>query len=136
MNADSAVRPEASGETAVRAAGLGKRYRSIGMRRRALWALKDCSFDLPAGRIAALVGPNGAHKTTLLGIISGLWPAVGHVECGGRVAFVAQEKPLYRDYTVADMLAFGRRSNLTWDQRRAGGWLTRFEVPLERPGSR
>jgi ABC-2 type transport system ATP-binding protein len=134
MTADVAVRRQTSGEPAVCAAGLGKRYRSIaGVRWRALWALEDCSFDLPAGRIAALVGPNGAGKTTLLGIISGLLrPTTGRLERGGRVGFVAQEKPLYRDYTVADMLAFGRRSNLTWDQPRAERWLTRFEVRLDR----
>jgi ABC-2 type transport system ATP-binding protein len=134
MNADAAVRPETSGETAIHAAGLGKRYRSVGaVWRPALWALRDCSFELPAGRIAALVGPNGAGKTTLLGIISGLLrPTTGQVDRRGRVAFVAQEKPLYRDYTVAEMLAFGRHSNLTWDQPRAVRWLTRFEVRLDR----
>lgn len=36
--------------TALETNGLGKRYGR-------LWALRDCSLALPAGRIAALVGP-------------------------------------------------------------------------------
>ena len=38
---------------AVEATGLGKRYRRM-------WALRDCTLAVPRGRIAALVGPNGA----------------------------------------------------------------------------
>lgn len=37
-------------------------------------ALKDCTIDVPAGAVVALVGPNDAGKTTLLDIISGLLP--------------------------------------------------------------
>ncbi|MGH3289590.1 MAG: hypothetical protein ACRDPD_33755 [Streptosporangiaceae bacterium] len=33
--------------------GLGKRYRQT-------WALRDCNLTVPAGHVAALVGPNGA----------------------------------------------------------------------------
>ena len=49
----------------LEADGLGKRY---GGR----WALRDCTFALPAGRVAALVGPNGAGKSTLLHLAVGL----------------------------------------------------------------
>ena len=49
-----------------------------------------------------------------------------------RVAILAQDKPLYRNFTVADMLTFGRRTNLVWDRRRALSWLERFDVPLGR----
>ncbi len=121
-------------EYAVRAERMGKRYRSLrGLVAGGVWALADCSFDVPAGRIAALVGANGAGKTTLLGIVCGLLrPTSGRLEHNGRVAFVAQEKPLYRDYTVTDMLRFGRHSNEVWDQRRAEQWLERFAVPRGR----
>jgi ABC-2 type transport system ATP-binding protein len=49
-----------------------------------------------------------------------------------RVALLAQDKPLYRDFTVAEMLRFGQRTNRVWDQRRALSWLDRFDVPLRR----
>ena len=40
--------------TALRCAGLGHRYG------RRLWGLRDCDLDVPAGRVVALVGPNGS----------------------------------------------------------------------------
>ena len=126
---------------AVDARGVSKRYRQV-------WALRDCSFQLPAHRIIALVGANGAGKSTLMSIISGLLPATSGsllvndrpvakgrrlaVDAGHRVAILAQDKPLYRDFSVADMLHFGRCTNRVWDQRRARSWLDRFDVPLDR----
>ncbi|MET1074737.1 MAG: ABC transporter ATP-binding protein, partial [Umezawaea sp.] len=108
--------------------GLGKRYgKSV--------ALHDCAFDLPAGRVAALVGANGAGKTTLLTVLSGLLrPDAGEFSLrpDERVAFVAQEKPVYKHFTPKAMLQLGARLNLRWDQARALAWLERFEVPLDR----
>src|ERR1700733_11942164 len=49
---------------AAETTALGKRYRRT-------WALRDCSLSLPAGRVTALVGPNGAGRTTLLSILDG-----------------------------------------------------------------
>ncbi|MEV0678279.1 ABC transporter ATP-binding protein [Actinosynnema sp. NPDC050436] len=113
--------------TAVRADGLGKRYG-------AKWVLRGCAFELPAGRVAALVGANGAGKTTLMSVLKGLLNAdEGTVRTAGRVAFVAQEKPVYRRFTAAEMLEVGKRLNLVWDQDRAVRWLERFEIPLTRP---
>ncbi|WP_042409554.1 ABC transporter ATP-binding protein [Streptacidiphilus carbonis] len=115
---------------AVEAVDVSKRYRQV-------WALRECSFQLPANRIIALVGANGAGKSTLMSIISGLLPATGgSVRAAGRVAILAQDKPLYRDFSVADMLRFGRSTNRVWDQQRALSWLARFEVPLDRPCGR
>ena len=132
-----------SGEpVALEARGLTKRYRDVA-------ALSECSFQLPAHRIIALVGANGAGKSTLMSIAAGLLPATsGEILVAGRrvdarrktrpagtahrVAILAQDKPLYREFTVADMLAFGQRTNLVWDRRRALSWLERFDVPLGR----
>lgn len=76
-----------SGRTAVEAVGLGKRYR-----RR--WALRDCTFRLPAGRICALVGPNGAGKSTLLSLVSGLTrPREGSVRVWERSRPVPRPAP-------------------------------------------
>jgi len=109
--------------------GLGKRY---GRKT----ALRDCSFELPVGRVSALVGMNGAGKTTLLSVLAGLLPPTeGSVRLPGsdrRIAFVAQDKPLYRHFSVRDMLTLGAKLNRVWDQRRAQDWLARFDVPLDR----
>jgi len=147
--AEEGLAPALADGIAVEAVGLGKQYRrTLGLRAGA-WALRDCSFALPAGRVAALVGANGAGKTTLLSIVAGLLaPSEGSVlvggtepgrtprsapEAAGRVAFVAQEKPLYRHFTAADMLRTGAHLNRVWDHQRALGWLRDFDVPLDRP---
>ncbi|MER7768380.1 ABC transporter ATP-binding protein [Kitasatospora sp. NPDC096140] len=110
----------------LEARGLTKRYRGV-------TALDDCSFALPAGGVVALVGANGAGKSTLLGIVGGmLKPTAGEYRADGRVVLLSQDKPLYRDFSVTDMLNFGRHTNHVWDQARALAWLARFDVPLGR----
>jgi len=117
---------------AVHVDDLGKRYRRL-RGPREIWALRHCGFTLPPSRVAALVGANGAGKTTLLSVLAGvLTPTEGAVVVNepGRVAFVAQEKPLYRRFSVTDMLRFGARMNRVWDQDTALRWLERFGIPL------
>jgi ABC-2 type transport system ATP-binding protein len=110
---------------AIRVRGLSKRFRST-------WALRDCGFDLPAGRVAALIGANGAGKTTLLTILAGLLRSdSGERTVAGRVAFVTQDKPLYRSFTVSTMLELGARLNRVWHDTAARAWLERFDVPLD-----
>jgi ABC-2 type transport system ATP-binding protein len=104
----------------LRARGLGKQYR-----RR--WALRDCTLEIPTGRVTGLVGPNGAGKTTLLSLAVGLLtPTEGTIEvCGGRpahdsaqlgkVGFVAQDTPTYAHLSVADHLRLGAHLNPRWD---------------------
>src|SRR6478672_4367522 len=110
---------------ALEASSLGRRYGGT-------WALRDCSLSLPSARVVALVGPNGAGKTTLLHLATGLLqPSSGSIrvlgevpganpEILGRVGFVAQDMPLYRSFTVADMLRFGEQMNRRSEERRVG----------------
>jgi ABC-2 type transport system ATP-binding protein len=120
---------------ALEAETLGRRYGRT-------WALRDCSFQLPAGRVAALVGPNGAGKTTLLHLAVGLLtPTAGSVRVFGappqtvrqRVGFVAQDHPLYRSFTVGETLTMGRKLNRRWDDTLAKARLGQLGVPLDRP---
>ncbi|MEV8596599.1 ABC transporter ATP-binding protein [Streptomyces sp. NPDC052012] len=111
-------------DPALEAAALGKRFGRRG-RRSASWALRDCSFRLPAGRVCAVVGPNGAGKSTLLALAAGLLaPTEGTVAVLGtdpasarpRVGFVDQAKPLYPQLTVAETLRMGADLNPgRWD---------------------
>jgi ABC-2 type transport system ATP-binding protein len=108
-------------------------------------ALQDCTFSLPAGRVAALVGPNGAGKTTLLHLCAGLLePTAGDVQVFGqsprqhtaellpRLSFVAQDHPLYRDFTGSDLLAMGRHLNPHWDDGLARTRMRNLGIPLNR----
>jgi ABC-2 type transport system ATP-binding protein len=126
-------------EPVVRCTGLGKRYG------RRTWALRDCDLELPQGGIVGLVGANGAGKTTLLHLTIGLLrPTEGAVRMFGeplrldrpaglaRIGFVAQEHPLYRRFTVADLLHFGRSMNHHFDLAGARDRLSGLGIALDR----
>jgi ABC-2 type transport system ATP-binding protein len=122
-------------ELAVQARALGKRYGRT-------WALQDCALEVPAGRIAALVGPNGAGKTTLLHLAVGLLrPDAGEVRVFGRdprsvlpeVGFVAQDTPLYRDFTAAELVTMGGKLNRRrWDAALARERLAMLGIPPDK----
>jgi ABC-2 type transport system ATP-binding protein len=125
----------------VETSGLGKRYGSA-------WALRECSLSIPAGHVAALVGPNGAGKSTLLNLAVGLAaPSAGGVTVlGGRpagspgaldgIAFVAQDTPLYKNLSAADMLHLTRSLNRRFDQGYAQSRLAELGIPLKRKAGR
>jgi ABC-2 type transport system ATP-binding protein len=121
----------------VEASGLGKRYGGT-------WALRDCALEVPAGHVTALVGPNGAGKTTLLNLAVGLAaPSAGRMTVlGGRpagspaaldgIAFVAQDTPLYKNLSVADMIYVTRQLNRRFDQAYAAARLADLGIPQKR----
>jgi len=50
-------------------------------------AVKNASFDVPAGQTLALIGRNGSGKSTLLKIIAGVYrPTTGSVDVHGTIA--------------------------------------------------
>jgi ABC-2 type transport system ATP-binding protein len=117
---------------------LGRRYGR-------LWALRDCSLSVPLGSVTALVGPNGAGKTTLLHLLVGLRaPSAGEARVLGfsprerpllvlpRVGFVAQDHPLYRRFSLAEILKLGCRLNARWDESLARERLERLGLRLDR----
>ena len=124
---------------------LGKRYRRT-------WALRDCTLTIPEPSIVGIAGPNGAGKSTLLGLAVGLLePTEGAVTVCGRdprrdpaaladIGYVAQGAPLYRGFTVGEMLDFARISNPGWDQPLATELLARSssatQVSALSPGER
>jgi ABC-2 type transport system ATP-binding protein len=121
---------------AVRSDVLGKRYGTT-------WALHDCTLEIPTGSVTALLGPNGAGKTTLLHLVIGLAkPTTGRVEVLGlspraeaksllpRIAFVAQDHPLYRGLTIAETVKLGRHLNSHWNEALAMARVERLGLKL------
>ena len=115
--------------------GLGKSYGSTR-------ALRDCTLAIPEGHVVALVGPNGAGKSTLLNLAVGLaTPTEGELTVLGGyragsppaldgIAFVAQDTPLFKNLSAADLLHVTRNINRRFDQRYAEQRLGELGIPL------
>src|SRR5205807_4161076 len=85
------------------------------------WILQDVSCSIEPGRMVALVGPTGAGKTTLSGLIPRLYDATegavrldGHdvrdltlASVHGAIGMVSQDAHLFHD-TVASNLRYAR----------------------------
>jgi rhamnose transport system ATP-binding protein len=117
--------------TLLSAVGVAKSF--AGVR-----ALRAASMDLRAGEVHALVGENGAGKSTFIKILTGaVQPDAGEVTLSGNVvrhltprrakalgiAAIYQHPALFPELTVAENLAigvepFGIRSRVNWRARR------------------
>jgi ABC-2 type transport system ATP-binding protein len=53
-----------------------------------------------------------------------------------RLSFVAQDHPLYRDFTAGDLLTMGRWLNPRWDDALARTRLQNLGIPLDRRASK
>jgi ABC-2 type transport system ATP-binding protein len=125
----------------VEASGLGKRYGRT-------WALRECTLAVPDGHVAALAGPNGAGKTTLLNLAVGLTaPTAGGVTVLGGlppgslaalegIAFVAQDTPLYKNLSAADLLHLTANLNRRFDEPYARTRLAELGISLSRRAGR
>jgi ABC-2 type transport system ATP-binding protein len=121
----------------IESSGLGKRYGNT-------WVLRECSLAIPEGHVAALVGPNGAGKTTLLNLTvglaaqtAGIVTVLGGMSAGSPaaldgIAFVAQDTPMYKNLSAADMLHLTRNLNRRFDDSYARARLDEQGIPLER----
>ena len=84
--------------------------------------LRELAFEVPAGKVSALLGRNGVGKTTLLKTLMGLVPAAsGNVRFGDRdltraapyervragIGYVPQGREIFPRLTVAENLEMG-----------------------------
>ena len=84
-------------------------------------ALRDVSFEVRKGTVAAFLGPNGAGKSTTMKILTGyLAPTRGRarmldldptdhnqrIDLARRLGYLPEAGPLYRDMTPAESLKF------------------------------
>ena len=111
-------------------------------------AVRDLSFEVPAGTIFGLLGPNGAGKSTSIRMIMDIIePDEGKIslfgtnsssrDLSGRVGYLPEERGLYKDMRVLEHLSFlgevkgMRRSDATVEARKwleklgLGDWATK-----------
>jgi len=102
---------------------LGFAYgRAAGSRAAGDWVLKDLTFQIRAGEVLGVIGPNGSGKTSLLKLLARvLRPVEGTVrifwrelaglsqdEVARTVALVPQESQLLFPFTITEMVLMGR----------------------------
>jgi len=130
--------------TMIQAEKLSKVYGSF-------QALKDVSFSVPRGQVAAFLGPNGAGKTTTMKILTGfLSPSSGIARIAGydvavdrlaaaeKLGYLPENGPLYQDMTPLALLQFfGEARGMTpgrlRDRIEAVTTLLSLKTVLEKP---
>src|SRR5207302_8021915 len=82
-------------------------------------AVRDVSFDVPAGQVVGFLGPNGAGKSTTMRILTGYLTATSGqasidgidvfwnpVEVRSRIGYMPENCPLYPEMRVTEYLTF------------------------------
>lgn len=126
-------------DSAIRTNGLTKRYGAV-------LAVDNVTLNLPAGRVSALMGRNGAGKTSLIKMLLGLIPiSAGDASVLGldsrtadiairqRVGYVPEEHHMYSWMTVAEITQFTSAFYSEWDADLCATLLERFALD---PGKR
>jgi ABC-2 type transport system ATP-binding protein len=133
MSGQSGVAP------ALQADGLTIRYGRT-------MVVEDLTLAVPRGSVYALLGRNGAGKSSLLRVFLGQRPAaMGRVLLLGedpwkrrtslmsRVGVVPEDPDAPPEMTAAELSAFCARLHARWDKGAVAERMRRFEVPLDRP---
>ncbi len=93
--------------------------------------LAPVSFEVGAGEVVGIIGPNGGGKSTLLKAVAGVLPlSSGHVsldgrslrEHRGRLAFVPQREDVHWGFPASalDVVLMGRHRDIGWFRRPDG----------------
>lgn len=122
-------------ELSIEANGI---HKSFGSHR----VLQDVSLQISPGQTFALLGRNGAGKTTfirtLLGLLTpdtgsirlaGLDPTRSALEVRSRVGYLAEDQTMYGWMTPLELCRFLAPFYPTWDMDLANSYLQRLAVP-------
>ncbi|MBK8857258.1 MAG: ABC transporter ATP-binding protein [Opitutaceae bacterium] len=108
-------------------------------------ALRDLTLAVPAGSVSALLGANGAGKTTAIKVLMNLLPPSGGEarvlgvdsrRLGEReraqIGYVSENQVLPPWMTVRQLLDYCRPFYPTWDRDLETKLMTQFDLPAER----
>ncbi len=107
--------------------------------------LHDLTLSVPEGSVTALLGANGAGKTTALKVLMNLLrPTAGRVQVLGvdstrlgerefaQIGYVSENQQSPRWMTVRQLLDYCRPFYPTWDRGLEATLLARFDLPEDR----
>jgi ABC-2 type transport system ATP-binding protein len=122
-------------DTAIEISNLTVRYGSV-------TAVQDVTLNVPQGSVYALLGRNGAGKSSMVRCLLGQRePDGGSIRAFGkdvwtnraalmqRIGVVSEEADAPPEMTVDQIARFCSRLYARWDQREVDARLERFEVP-------
>lgn len=105
----------------------------------AFTAIDGISFNLPAGRIIGLLGPNGSGKTTFIKSVAGLLtPTSGEITVAGHpigvesraaVSYLPERNSIPEYFTVKQTVTYFEDFFSDFDRGRAEDMLSRLGVP-------
>ncbi len=108
-------------------------------------AVEGVDLEVPPGKVFALMGRNGAGKTSLIRMLLGLTPITGgrgtvlgmdsakqHVQIRRRVGYVPEVHHMYRWMTVREICWFTSSFYSTWDNALCADLLKRFSLDPEK----
>jgi ABC-2 type transport system ATP-binding protein len=134
----AAIHTAAMHGAAIHARGLTKQFGKTEV-------LRGIDLDVPEGAIYALMGTNGAGKTTMIkvlmnilrasaGTASVLGIASSELEGTGftRIAYVSENQELPEGMTVGGMLDYMRPFYPQWDRKLERELVRQFDLPLDR----
>jgi ABC-2 type transport system ATP-binding protein len=117
---------------------LGKKFGSV-------QALIDLALNIPTGAIYALVGANGAGKTTIIKLLMNIYrPTSGSAKVLGidsnrlagksfrNIGYVSENQEMPEWMTVAYFLDYLRAFYPRWDNALERQLLCQFDLPLDR----
>ena len=121
-------------DAVIRTEKLTKRYKKM-------TAVSEVSLEVPPGKIFALMGRNGAGKSSLIRMLLGLTPITAggatvlgldsarqHVAIRARVGYVPEAHHMYRWMRIADVARFTASFYPTWNEKSCADLIRKFDL--------